>query len=111
LTETIDYQHPITKGVPGRTGQAACYPANGVVTITASTTSALVLDIVGQACQVGQNPTQVIFTGSYVSDEASTGLFANTDGIGQVSINNPSGLEGSVTTMKASFQGQLKYTP
>jgi hypothetical protein len=33
-SETIDYPHPITKGVPGNTRQGACYPASGVMTIT-----------------------------------------------------------------------------
>jgi hypothetical protein len=111
LTEEIDYPHPVTRGVPGNTGQGACYPVNGVMTIAADASSTLVLDIVGQACQVGASPAQLIFTGSYVSDTASTGDFANTDGIGSMSINNPSGLEGTSKKMKASFLGQLKYTP
>ncbi|HEV2445150.1 MAG TPA: hypothetical protein VGS58_04490, partial [Candidatus Sulfopaludibacter sp.] len=111
LTEEIDYPHPVTRGAPGHTGQGACYPANGVMTITADASSTLVLDIVGEACQVGPSPAQLIFTGSYVSDRASTGQFANTDAIGGVSINNPSGLEGTSKNMKASLLGQVKYTP
>jgi hypothetical protein len=111
LTEAIDYPHPVTRGAPGNTAQGACYPASGVMTITADASSTLVLDIVGQACQVGPSPAQLVFTGSYVSDTASTGQFANTDGIGSVSINNPSGLDGTSKNMKASFLGQLKYTP
>jgi hypothetical protein len=114
LTETIDYRHPVTRVAqdePVSTGQGACYPANGVMTITADASSTLVLDIVGQACQVGQSPAQLVFTGSYVSDTASTGQFANADGIGSMSINNPSGLEGTSQDMKASFLGQLEYTP
>lgn len=111
LTETIDYPHPVTRGAPGNTGQGACYPVNAVMTITADASSSLVLDIVGQACQVGASRAQLIFTGSYVSDTTSTGQFASTDGIGSVSINNPSGLEGTSNDMKASLLGQLKYTP
>ena len=110
LTEEIDYGHPVTRGVPGNTGQGACYPATGVMTIT-DVSSTLVLDLVGQACQLGASPAQLIFTGSYVSDTTSTGLFANADGIGTLSINNPSGLEGTSNNMKASLLGQLKYTP
>jgi len=110
LTETIDYPHPVIKE-RANANQGACYPANGVMTITADASSTLVLDIVGQACQVGWNPAQLVFTGSYVSDAASTGQFANVDGIGSVSINNPSGLEGTSEDMKASFLGQLLYTP
>ena len=114
LTEAIDYRHPVTRvgrDDPGNTGLGACYPANGVMTITADASSNLVLDIVGQACRVGQSSKQLVLTGSYVSDAASTGQFANVDGIGSVSINNPSGLEGTSEDMKASFLGQLKYTP
>jgi len=51
----------------------------------------------------------MIFTGSYVSDAASTGTVANADGIGTVNINNPSGLNGTGTNIKASLVGQLKY--
>jgi hypothetical protein len=71
--------------------------------------STLVLDFVGNVCQLGNNNMQLVFTGSYVSDSASTGTFANVDGIGTMTINTPSGLHGSGTTMKASFVGQLKY--
>jgi hypothetical protein len=109
LTETIDYRHPVIKE-RDNAGQGACYPANGVMTITADASDTLVLDIVGQACQVGASPN-LILTGSYFSDTASTGQFAETDGIGSVNINNPSGLEGAWKNMKASFLGQLKYTP
>ena len=111
LTETIDYPHPVTRDANGHSGQGACYPAIAMMTITADASSTLILDIVGQACQVGPGPKQLVFTGSYVSDAASTGQFANIDGIGSVSINNPSGLEATSTDMKASFAGQLKYTP
>jgi hypothetical protein len=69
----------------------------------------LVLDIVGQACQVGSSTARLVFTGSYVSDAASTGTVADADGIGTVNINNPSGLFGAGTNMKASLVGQLKY--
>jgi len=72
-------------------------------------TSTLVLDIVGQVCQMGSSDAQLVFTGSYVTDSASTGMFANADGIGTISINTPSGLRGTGATMKASLQGQLKY--
>ena len=111
LSETIDYPHPVTRNAYGNRGQGACYPANGMMTMTADASSTLVLDIVGQACQVGQSPAQLVFTGSYVSDAASTGQFASVDGIGSVSINNPSGLEGTSKVMKASFSGHLLYTP
>ena len=111
LTETIDYAHPVTRDANGNSGQGACYPANGMMTITADVYSTLVLDLVGQACRVGQGAKQLVFTGSYVSDAASTGQFANVDGIGSVSINNPSGLDATSTNMKASFTGHLKYTP
>jgi hypothetical protein len=110
LTETIDYRHPVIKE-RDNAGQGACYPANGVMRITADASSTLVLDIVGEACQVGPSPAQLIFSGSYVSDTASTGQFADADGIGTVNINNPSGLEGTSQNMKASFLGQLKYAP
>ena len=111
LTEAIDYPHPVTRDANGNSGQGACYPAIGMMTITADASSTLVLDIVGQACQVGQGAKQLVLTGSYVSDAASTGQFANVDGIGSISINNPSGLDATSTNMKASFTGQLKYTP
>ncbi len=111
LTETIDYPHPVTRNAYGKSGQGACYPANGMITMTADAYSTLVLDIVGQACQVGQAGKQLVFTGSYVSDAASTGQFANVDGIGSVSINNPSGLDATSKDMKASFSGHLLYTP
>jgi hypothetical protein len=77
--------------------------------IAVDPSSTLVLDIVGQACQVGPNTAQLIFTGSYVSDAETTGKVANADAIGSVSINNPSGLHGTRSTMKASLTGQLKY--
>jgi hypothetical protein len=64
LAETIDYQHPVTKG-SGDSGQGACYPASGEMAI-ADGSSILVLDIVGQACQAGSNTAQLVFTGSYV---------------------------------------------
>jgi hypothetical protein len=109
LTETIDYGHPVTKGVHGADGGGACYPANGVMAIAVDPSSTLVLDIVGQACQVGNNTNQLLFTGSYVTDAASIGTVANADGIGTVSINTPSGLPGTGTTLKASLLGQLIY--
>ena len=109
LTETIDYGHPVTKGVHGADGGGACYPANGAMAIAVDPSSILVLDIVGQACQVGNNTNQLVFTGSYVTDAASTGTVANADGIGTVSINTPSGLPGTGTNMKASLVGQLLY--
>ncbi len=109
LTETIDYGHPAPKGVHGDTGGGGCYPANGAMAITVDASSTLVLDLVGQACQLGNNTAQLVFTGSYVTDAASTGTVANADGIGSVRINTPSGLPGSGTTMKASLEGQLIY--
>ncbi len=117
LTETIDYGHPVTKGVHGAKGAGTCYPASGVMSIAVDAYSTLVLDIVGQVCQVGSNTTQVVFTGSYVADTASTGTVGNADGIGSVNINNPSGLSGTGTNtpgskapwMKASLVGQLIY--
>jgi len=109
LTEVIDYGHPVTKGVHGDLGGGACYPANGVMAIAVDASSTLVLDIVGQACQVGNNSAQVVFTGSYVTDRASSGTVANADGIGSLTINTPSGLPGSGTNMKASLEGQLIY--
>ena len=105
LTETIDYAHPVTPVAKGNSGQGVCYPANGVMTITADANSTLVLDLVGQACRVGQGAKQLVFTGSYVSDAASTGQFANVDGIGSVSINNPSGLDGHVDEHESVVYG------
>jgi len=115
LTETIDYKRPVTKGVRGDNGPGACYPASGVMSIAVDASSTLVLDIVGQACHLGSDTTRLVFTGSYVSDVASTGTVANADGIGSVNINNPSGLPGTGTNnadptwLKASLVGQLKY--
>ena len=79
--------------------------------IAIDASSTLVLDIVGQACQVGPSAAQLVFTGSYVSDAASTGTVADADGIGTVNIVNPSGLFGTGTNMKISLVGQLKYGP
>ena len=84
------------------------------MTIAIDASSTLVLDIVGQACQVG---AAQVLTGTYVADAASTGKVANADGIGTVNINGPSGLSGArtytsaadTTWMKASLMGQLKY--
>lgn len=109
LAETIDYAHPVSKGVHGANGHGACYPGTGVMSIAIDASSTLVLDIVGQACQVGPSEAQMVFTGSYVSDAASTGKVADADGIGTVSIVNPSGLNGTGTNMKISLVGQLKY--
>jgi hypothetical protein len=117
LMETIDYGHPVTKGVHGEHGGGACYPATGVMAIAVDPSSNLVLDIVGMACQVGDSATRLVFTGSYVTDSASTGTVANADGIGSVNINTPSGLSGAptdtstadTTWMKASLLGQLIY--
>jgi len=109
MTETIDYAHPVTKGVKGDNGPGACYPGSGVIAIEIDASSVLVLDIVGQACQVGNSTAQLMFTGSYVTDAASTGTVANADGIGSVNINTPSGLPGTGSNMKASLVGQLKY--
>ena len=87
------------------------------MSIAVDASSTLVLDIVGQACQVGSNTARLVFTGSYVSDAASTGTVADADGIGTVNINNPSGLPGTGTNnadpgwLKASLLGQLKYGP
>ena len=114
LTETIDYERPVTRGMHGDNGQGACYPASGVMTIAIDASSTLVLDIMGQTCQVG---AAQILTGTYVADAASTGTVANADGIGTVNINGPSGLSGArtytsaadTTWMKASLMGQLKY--
>jgi hypothetical protein len=107
LSETIDYSHPAA-WESATSGQGACHPATGVMAV-ADATSTLVLDIVGQACQMGSSNAQLVFTGSYVTDSASSGTFANADGIGTISINTPSGLHGTGTTMKASLEGQLKY--
>ena len=117
LTETIDYAHPVTKGVKGDNGAGTCYPASGVMAIEIDASSILALDIVGQACQVGSDTARLMFTGSYVTDVGSTGTVANADGIGTVNINNPSGLSGAevytpaadTTWMKASLEGQLLY--
>jgi hypothetical protein len=106
LSETIEYGHPT--GPSATSGQGACHPATGVMAV-ADATSTLVLDIVGQACQMGSSNAQLVFTGSYATDSASSGTFANADGIGTISINTPSGLHGTGTTMKASLEGQLKY--
>ena len=107
LTETIDYKQRVTKG-SGDSGQGACYRASGEMAI-ANGPSLLVLDLVGRVCQAGSNTAQMIFTGSYVTDSASSGTFTNADGIGTITINTPSGLHGTGTTMKASLRGQLKY--
>jgi len=109
LTETIDYAHPVNKGTHGNNGHGACYPGTGVMSIAIDAISTLVLDIVGQACQVGPSEAQMVFTGSYVSDAASTGKVADADGIGTVNIVTPSGLSGTGTNMKISLVGQLKY--
>ena len=117
LTETIDYAHPVTKGVKGGNGPGACYAASGVMAIAVDAYSTLVLDIVGHACQVGSSTARLVFTGSYATDAASNGTVANADGIGSVNINNPSGLSGGETTApaadatwtKASLAGQLVY--
>jgi hypothetical protein len=117
LTETIDYAHPVSKGVRGANGPGACYPGSGVISIAVDAYSTLVLDIVGQACQVGSNTARLVFTGSYATDVASTSTVANADGIGSININNPSGLSGAgtntpaadATWMKASLVGQLLY--
>jgi len=109
LTETINYAHPVIKGVNGSNGHGACYYESGVMSIAIDASSTLVLDLVGQACQVGSNTALLVFTGSYVSDAASTGTVANADGIGTVNIVNPSGLFGTGTNMKISLVGQLKY--
>jgi len=109
MTETIDYQHPTTKGVHGDNGPGACYPGSGVITIAIDASSTLVLDIVGQACQVGSSTAQLLFTGSYVSDAASSGRVSNADAIGNVTINTPSGLPGTGTNLKVSLVGQLMY--
>jgi hypothetical protein len=109
LTETIDYSHPVNKSVHGDNGHGACYPGSGVMTIPIDASSTLVLDIVGQFCQVGPSSAQLVFIGSYASDAASTGKVADADGIGTVNIWTPSGLPGTGTNMKASLVGQLKY--
>ncbi len=117
LTETIDYTRPVRRGVQHDNPSGACYPTSGLMTITVDASSTLVLDIVGQACQVGSDTTRLLFTGSYVSDGASTGTVGHADGIGTVNINNPSGLPGTGTNnadliwLKASLVGQLKYGP
>ena len=117
LAETIDYAHPVTKGVKGDNGPGACYPVSGVMAIENTPSSVLVLDIVGQACQVGSSPARLVFTGTYATDAASTGTFANADGIGSINVNNPSGLSAAetytsaadTTWTKASLVGQLHY--
>jgi hypothetical protein len=117
MTESIDYAHPVTKGVHGTTGQGACYPASGVMVVEMDASSLLVLDIVGQACQVGNSTARLVFTGSYVTYAGGTGTAANADGIGSVNINQPSGLPApgtntpaaDTTWTKASLVGQLLY--
>jgi hypothetical protein len=78
------------------------------MSIAVDASSTLVLDIVGQVCQVGSSTAQLVFTGSYVSDAASTGTVADADGIGTVSIVTPSGPPGTGSNMKVSLVGQLK---
>lgn len=107
LSETIEYGHPAGEKSAAH-GQGACYHASGVMAI-AQGASTLVLDFVGQACQVGSSNAQLILTGSYATDSSSTGTFAHADGIGTININTPSGLRGTGTTLKASLHGQLKY--
>ena len=79
------------------------------MTVAQDSSSSLVLGIVGQACHLGIRSDQLLLTGSYVTDSASSGNFANPDGVGSVSINNPSGLPGTGSKMKASLTGQLLY--
>jgi hypothetical protein len=105
LTETIDYEHPVKQLSFG----GACYPGSGVMSVVFDAYSTLVLDIVGQACQVGSQTNRLVFTGSYIADSACTGTVANADGIGSVNINTPSGLPGTGTNIKASLVGQLLY--
>jgi hypothetical protein len=110
LTETIDYQHPVIKNAPGNNG-GSCYPANGRLEITDSSTSPasqLVLDVVGQGCQLGRSTLLLVVTGSYVTD-TSSGEFSGADGIGSLNINNPTGLPGTAQNEKASLVGQLEY--
>jgi hypothetical protein len=77
LTEAIEYRHPVTRAAGDEEDNAArgaCFPANGVMTITANASSTLALDIVGQAGQVGHNTA--LETGRagfyYVLDSATT---------------------------------------
>jgi hypothetical protein len=107
LSETIDFEHAVNRGSASN-GQGACYPTTAVMAI-ADGSSTLVLDMVGDVCQLGSSNMQLVFNGTYVTDSASTGAFANADGIGTMTINTPSGLHSSGTTMKASLVGQLKY--
>jgi hypothetical protein len=107
MMETIDYQHPATIG--SEKGQVACYPAYGTMLISSDPTSVLVLYFVGQACLLDSMTTGLVFTGSYTTGSASTGTFANADGIGSMNIISPSGLPGTWTEMKASMVGQLTY--
>ena len=109
LTEAIDYAHPTIRAGHRDEEGGNCYPGSAVMQIAVDTSSILVLDIVGQACQMGSDTAQLVFTGSYVSDATSSGKFTNPDGIGSVNINNPSGLAGTGSNMKASLTGQLKY--
>jgi hypothetical protein len=109
LAETIDYPHPVSKGVPDKNGQGSCYPGTGVMTIDVGPAWTLVLDVVGQVCQIGPDTSQLLFTGSYAPSTASTGPYP--DGIGTININNPSALPGTGSNMKASLLGQLKFSP
>jgi hypothetical protein len=115
LTEEIDYTQPASRSVRGESRGPTCYPATGEMAITVDQNSTLVLDIVGQACQVGSSTARMVFTGSFAADSASTGTVVNADGIGSLSINHPSGLSGAgtpsadTTWIKAALVGHLLY--
>ena len=115
LTETIYYARSVRRGGQGGNSTGGCYPASGVMTIAVNGSSNLVLDIMGQACQVGSDTARLVFTGSYVTDTASSGTVANADGIDSINMNSPSGLPGTSTSntdlnwLKVSLTGQLMY--
>lgn len=103
LDEVIDYSHALPNGVGG-----ACYPATGTLAVTVAATGTVVLDFQGQACQLGNSETRaLLFSGGYIGDRSSTGMFANAEAIGTFNIENPSGLADSLTRVKVSFSGQL----
>jgi hypothetical protein len=104
LTETIDYPDAVTNGAGG-----ACYPVNGTITAQVNSSSKLVLDFQGQACEMAAGRGEAIVDGHYIGDPASTGELADLDAIGAVDIKGPSGLADSATTLKASLTGQLLF--
>ena len=104
LNETIHYPEA-TNGVGGE-----CFPSGGTISISVNSSTTLVLDFQGQACQLGSR-NYLVFDGFYVADSASTGMAGQTlDAIGSMQMETPSGLSGGETGLKLSLRGQLLFT-